>query len=237
MAPDDERRSPSVSLSIAVLASGRGSNLEALLEGVHRRTDVPAEVVGVLSDRPEARALAVARAANVGAACIDRRRFDDRAAFEAVLAATLEGLGADLLVLAGFMRVLGADFLRRFAPAVINVHPSLLPDFPGLDPHARVLARGDAESGASVHQVTPEVDGGPVLAQVVVPVHPGDDPETLAARVLAAEHRLYPEVVRWIAAGRLVLSDDGPRLDGRALPPRGRRFRVADDALEPLCAS
>lgn len=224
-----------MSLSFAVLASGRGSNLEALLEGVHRRPDVPAELVGVVSDRPDARALAVARAANVSAACIDRRRFEDRAAFEAVLAATLEGLGADLLVLAGFMRVLSTAFVRRFAPTMINVHPSLLPDFPGLDTHARVLARGDTESGASVHQVTPEVDGGPVIAQVVVAVEAGDDAATLAARVLRGEHLIYPEVVRWLADGRLVLSPAGPRLDGRPLPPRGRRFRLTNDTLEASC--
>jgi phosphoribosylglycinamide formyltransferase-1 len=224
-----------MTLAITVLASGRGTNLQALVDGVHLRADVDARIVGVISDRPGSGALGIAHGRGISAACIDHRRCADRDAFEALLATAITGFGADLLVLAGFMRVLGTAFVERFSPAMINIHPSLLPRYPGLRTHARALEAGDREHGASVHLVTPQVDAGPLIAQVVVPVEADDDPARLASRVLAGEHLLYPEVVRWIAAGRLSLAaDGGPRLDGAPLPPRGRRFRVVEDQLEPL---
>lgn len=221
------------SLRIAVLLSGRGSNLDALIQQVHRADDVPARIVGVVANRPGAGGLARARAAGITSACVDHRAFSGREAFEAVLATTLEALEPDLLLLAGFMRILTPGFVERFSPRMLNIHPSLLPDFPGLDTHARALQRGDAEAGASVHVVTPELDSGPVLARVRVPVEPDDDPQRLEARVRAAEHLLYPAVTAWVASGRLELDARTPRLDGRPLPPQGIDHRVEEGRLRP----
>lgn len=220
-------------LRIVVLLSGRGSNLAALIEGVHARADVDAEIVGVVSNRPRATGLQRASAAGITAACIDQRACADRDGFEQALVAAITALEPDLLLLAGFMRILSADFVGRFSPRMLNVHPSLLPDLPGLDTHARALARGDREAGASIHVVIPELDSGPVLAQVRVPIEAGDDAASLAARVLIGEHLLYPEVTRWVAEGRLQLDAAHPRLDGRALPASGFRYRIEGDALQP----
>lgn len=220
-------------LRIAVLLSGRGSNLEALIERIHRQAAVPAEIVGVVANRPGAGGLERARAAGITAACVDHRAFSGREAFETALATTLEALEPDLLLLAGFMRILTPGFVQRFSPRMLNIHPSLLPDFPGLDTHARALARGDAEAGASVHVVTPELDSGPVLARVRVPVEPGDDPARLEARVRSAEHLLYPAVTAWVASGRIELDARTPRLEGRPLPPRGIDHRVEGGRLTP----
>lgn len=218
---------------LAVLLSGRGSNLEALVESVHACPAVDARIVGVCSNRPGARGLEVARRAGISTACVDHRDYADRTAFETALGAALDRFEADLLVLAGFMRVLTPAFVRRYSPSMLNIHPSLLPDLPGLDTHARALERGDAEAGASVHVVTPEVDGGPVVARVRVTVARNDTPEELAARVLAAEHLLYPVVLSWEAAGRLQLGTDAVRLDETVLPATGVDFRLRDEELEP----
>ncbi|HSG91123.1 MAG TPA: phosphoribosylglycinamide formyltransferase [Pseudomonadales bacterium] len=228
------------SLRIVVLLSGRGSNLAALIDAVHGPAQMPASIVGVVSNRPDAGGLAHARAAGITTACVDHRACADRATFERMLATAIEALAPDLLVLAGFMRILSAEFVERFSPRMLNVHPSLLPDFPGLDTHARALARGDAQAGASVHVVIPELDAGPVLARVRVPVLPGDDPARLAGRVLAAEHLLYPEVIGWIATGRLRLDGPWPHLDGAPVPRLGIDLEVdheteaeADSAADP----
>ncbi len=212
---------------IVVLLSGRGSNLDAILQQVHQPTDVPARVVGVISNRPAAAGLERAAAAGVPAECVDHRAHPDRPTFERQLAATIDRLQPDLLVLAGFMRILTPTFVTRYSPALLNIHPSLLPDFRGLDTHARALAAGHAVHGTSVHVVVPELDAGPVIAQAQVPVLEEDDPERLAARVQRAEHLLYPQVLRWYAAGRLQLRPDSVRLDGALLPPRGHRFRLS----------
>lgn len=203
-------------LRLAVLLSGRGSNLEAILHAC-AAGQLSARVVQVISNRPAAGGLALAAAAGVPTAVIDHRHFSNRPDFEAALAAQLAALPCDLVVLAGFMRVLTADFVARYSGRLINIHPSLLPDFPGLDTHARALAAGVTEHGASVHFVTAAVDGGPLVAQIVVPVRAGDTPDTLAARVLAAEHRLYPTVIGWYAQGRLALAGERVRLDGLPL--------------------
>lgn len=220
-------------LRIVVLLSGRGSNLAALIDGVHARPDVAAEIVGVVSNRPGAAGLEHASAAGITAACIDHRACSDRETFERSLGAAILALEPDLLLLAGFMRILSADFVRRFSPRMLNVHPSLLPEFPGLDTHARALARGDREAGASIHVVTPELDSGPVLAQVRVPIAADDDARSLAARVLIGEHLLYPEVTRWIAEGRLCPDTTAPQLDGQPLPAGGVCYRLEGDALQP----
>ena len=218
---------------LAVLLSGRGSNLAALVDRLHRAPETDAHIVGVCANRPDAPGLGIARQAGIATVCVDHRAHGERAAFETALAAAIERLEPDLLVLAGFMRILSAAFVERFSPHMVNIHPSLLPDFPGLDTHARALARGDREAGASVHVVTPEVDGGPVIARVRVPVAPDDTPARLSARVLAAEHRLYPAVLALEAAGRLTLGRRVVRLDGAVLPPTGLDYRVHDEELLP----
>lgn len=201
---------------IAVLVSGRGSNLGALLDAV-RRGWVPGHIVTVVSNEPRAGALERAAEHGVAAHVIDHRQFPTREAFDAAVAAHLRQIGADLVVLAGFMRVLGREFVTAFEGRLINIHPSLLPDLPGLDTHARAIAAGRGEHGASVHFVSPQVDAGPIIAQARVPVLAVDDPEALAARVLVQEHRLLPLVVRWFAQGRLELRDGRPVLDGVVL--------------------
>lgn len=201
---------------VAVLLSGRGSNLGTILDACASGA-VPARVVQVISNRPQAGGLALAAAAGVPTVVVDHRQFADRAGFENALDEQLATAPADLLVLAGFMRVLTAAFVERHRGRLINIHPSLLPDFPGLDTHARALLAGVAAHGASVHFVTADVDGGPVIAQIRVPVRTGDTPETLAARVLVGEHRLYPTVIGWCAQGRVALAGDTVRLDGLPL--------------------
>ena len=186
---------------VAVLISGRGSNMAALIAAA-RDPDYPAEIVLVASNRPDAAGLAHAAEAGIATAVVDHTMFAGKAAFEAALDAKLREADADIVCLAGFMRVLSADFVGRWQGRLINIHPSLLPEFPGLDTHARALAAGATRHGATVHFVTAEVDAGPAIAQVEVAVRPGDTPETLAARVLDAEHRLYPEALAKVARGR-----------------------------------
>lgn len=221
-----------MSCRVVILLSGRGSNLQAVLEHIERH-DFAAEVVGVISNRPGAGGLAIAHAAGVSSACIDHREHGDRASFERVLSTTIDAFEPDLLLLAGFMRVLTPAFVRHYGARMLNIHPSLLPDHRGLDTHAKALARGDRWHGASVHVVTPELDAGPVIAQVVVPVLADDDPASLAARVQQGEHLLYPTVLEWYAAGRLILDDEAVRLDGEVLPATGMRFALEDLSAFP----
>lgn len=194
-----------MSLRVAILISGGGSNMVALLDGM--ATDPLAEPCLVLSNRPGAGGLARADERGVATEVVDHRAFDgDRDAFEVELGHALDGARPDVICLAGFMRILGAGFVAARVGRMLNIHPSLLPRYPGLDTHARALAAGDAEAGCTVHEVTPELDGGPVLGQARVPVAPEDTPETLAARVLKAEHRLYPAVLsRFIRGERTPL--------------------------------
>lgn len=185
---------------VAIFISGGGSNMLALLRSMHG--DHPARPCLVLSNDPAAAGLERARALGVPVAAIDHRPFGrDRAAFEAALMPHLETARPDIIALAGFMRVLTGDFVRRFAGRMLNIHPSLLPKYPGLNTHARAIEAGDSEAGCTVHEVTPQLDSGPILGQARVPVLPGDTPDTLAARVLEQEHRLYPAVLRRFAAG------------------------------------
>lgn len=203
-------------LRLAVLISGRGSNLKAILDAIAAGR-LAARVVLVLSNRPGAVGLDLAATAGLTTVLVDHRQYPDRPAFEQALVTALDAAQADLLVLAGFMRVLTADFVQRYRGRLINIHPSLLPAFTGLDTHARALAAGVAEHGASVHFVTAAVDGGPLIAQARVPVRGDDTPDTLAARVLRVEHWLYPRVISWYAAGRLALDGDAVLLDGLPL--------------------
>lgn len=187
---------------VAVLISGGGSNMSALIEAA-RAPDCPYAVVLVISNRPEAMGLSRARAAGVEAIAIDHRPFgQDREAHERAIDAALVEAGAGVVALAGYMRLLTPWLVRRWEGRMLNIHPSLLPLYPGLDTHARALAAGDAEAGCSVHLVTEGVDEGPILGQTRVPVEADDTPGTLAARVLAAEHRLYPETLAAFCANR-----------------------------------
>jgi phosphoribosylglycinamide formyltransferase-1 len=199
---------------IVVLISGRGSNLEAIAARAAAE-GWPARVVAVLANRPDAAGLVWAAAQGIATAVVDHRGFATREAFDAALAEAVDVHAPDLVVLAGFMRILGEAFVRRYAGRLLNIHPSLLPAFTGLHTHQRAIEAGCRVAGATVHFVTPALDHGPIVAQAVVPVHAGDRPQTLAERVLRAEHRLYPLAVRWAVEGRLRI--DGQRvvqLDG-----------------------
>ncbi len=188
----------------AILASGRGSNMAALLAAA-AQPGFPATIAAVLSNEPGAGALELARAAGIPAICIDHRPFKrDRAAHEAAIQAALESHAVELVCLAGYMRLLTPYLVERWAGRMLNIHPSLLPAFPGLHTHARALAAGAKLHGCTVHLVTDVMDDGPILAQAAVPVLPGDDEDTLAARVLAQEHRLYPTALAALAGGRPV---------------------------------
>jgi len=195
-------------MRVVALISGRGSNLRALLEADYP-SHAPVEFVCVISNKADAAGLRIAAEYGVATEVLEHRQFPDRAGFDAALAARIDAWQPDLVVLAGFMRVLTADFVRHYANRLINVHPALLPAFPGLDTHARALAAGVKLHGCSVHFVTPEVDAGPIIAQAAVPVLADDTSDSLAARVLRQEHRLYPLVLRWLAQGRVRLRDDG----------------------------
>ena len=188
-----------------ILISGRGSNMEALLGA-----GLPGVCAAVISNRPDAAGLAWAAGRGITTVAIDHRGFASRGEFDAALAAEIERHTPDLVLLAGFMRILGDDFVRRFEGRLLNIHPSLLPAFPGVKTHAQALAAGVRLHGCSVHFVTPALDGGPIIAQAAVPVLAGDDEATLGRRVLVEEHLLYPRVARWFLDGRLRL------VDGRA---------------------
>jgi len=186
----------------AVLISGRGSNMQALVQA-SRATDYPAEIALVLSNRADAAGLAWAEQQGISTAVVDHKAFPDRVAFDQRIGDILREAGIELVALAGFMRVMTADFVNSWRRRMINIHPSLLPAFKGLDTHARALAAGVKIAGCTVHFVTPEMDDGPIIAQAAVPVGAGDDADKLAARVLAAEHRLYPAALGWVADGTI----------------------------------
>ena len=200
---------------IVVLISGRGSNLRSIVAAC-RAEAWPASVAAVISNRPDAAGLEWAAAQGIATGVVDHRAYAERTGFDAALAAAVEAHAADVVVLAGFMRILGAPFVERYAGRMINIHPSLLPAYPGTQTHRRALAERATRHGCTVHFVTADVDGGPIIAQADVPVHAGDDEATLAARVLEQEHRLLPQVVAAFCEGRVVLD--------------GGRARIADAA-------
>lgn len=207
---------PEQALPVAVLISGRGSNLQAVIDAIRAGT-LAAQVCLVLSNRADAHGLERARAAGIPAEVLDPAPFADRAAYDRALRTRIDASGARLVVLAGFMRVLSPAFVQHYDGRMINVHPSLLPEFTGLHTHRRALAAGVAEHGASVHFVTAELDGGPVIVRARVPVERGDDEHRLADRVHRVEHRILPLVIGWFAAGRLRKDGDRVRFDGRRL--------------------
>ena len=187
---------------IVILISGRGSNMQAIVRCCAEQA-WPARVVAVIANRADALGLQFAAGQGIATALVDHKAFVARDAFDAELARTIDGHAPDLVLLAGFMRILGDEFVRRYAGRTLNIHPSLLPAFPGLHTHRRALQAGCKAVGATVHFVTPELDHGPIVLQSVVPVRAGDDEHTLAQRVLATEHVIYPLAVRWFVEGKL----------------------------------
>ncbi|AIO41694.1 phosphoribosylglycinamide formyltransferase [Burkholderia sp. AU19243] len=207
---------------LVILISGRGSNMEAIVRACAQER-WPAEVAAVIANRPDAAGLAFAASHGVATAVVDHRAFDGRDSFDAALAAEIDRFAPDLVVLAGFMRILTPAFVRRYEGRLLNIHPSLLPSFKGIHTHQQALDAGVALHGASVHFVIPELDSGAIVAQGAVPVRAGDDAAALAQRVLAVEHVLYPRAVRWFVEGRLRLED------GRAVVAPGEaRWIFAD---------
>ncbi|HUL93029.1 MAG TPA: phosphoribosylglycinamide formyltransferase [Burkholderiales bacterium] len=194
---------------VLILISGRGSNMEAIV-----RAGLSAEIAAVISNRADAAGLKFSAQAGVSSQTVDDRGFPSREAFEGALGDAIDRHSPDLIALAGFMRILGADFVRRYSGRMINIHPSLLPAFPGLHTHRRALQEGVKLHGCTVHFVTPQVDHGPIIVQAAVPVRAGDTEAMLAARVLRQEHRVYPLAIRWFVEGRLVVENGLVRVDG-----------------------
>jgi len=191
-------------MKLVVLISGRGSNLQAILDA-----QLPVEIAAVISNRPDAAGLDLARARGIPALALDHKQYASREAFDNALIGVIDRYQPELVVLAGYLRILGDSFVMHYAGRLMNIHPSLLPSFPGLDTHARALAEGVKIHGCTVHFVTPMLDHGPIIVQAAVPVHSNDTAATLAARVLAAEHCVYPKAIAWFAQGRLLLLDNG----------------------------
>lgn len=204
--------------SIVVLVSGSGSNLQALLD---RQEELGYVVSAVISNRPEANALRRVAGTNVEAVVLDHKTFESRESFDEELAEKISSFRPDLVILAGFMRILSSSFVKRFRGRLLNIHPSLLPKYAGIHTHQRALDAGDSWHGVSVHFVTEELDGGPVIAQSKLRIEEQDTAETLAARVLIKEHQLYPLVTSWFAQGRLKMCDRGAELDATVLPESG----------------
>ena len=189
---------------IVILISGRGSNMQALLEA-----DLPCTVAAVISNRGDAGGLEIARRQGIPVAVVEHRNYPDRASFDAALAQAIDEFDPDFVVLAGFMRILTPGFVARYHGRLINIHPSLLPAYGGLDTHARALKDGVRIHGCTVHFVTPDLDHGPIIIQAAVSVLCDDDEQTLAERVLGEEHRIYPQAIRWLCTGMIELHDDG----------------------------
>ncbi|MFA6016272.1 MAG: phosphoribosylglycinamide formyltransferase [Gallionellaceae bacterium] len=190
--------------NIVILISGRGSNMQALLEA-----DLPGKVVAVISNRADAYGLKIAETHGIPTAVLSHRDFADRASFDTALARVIDSFQADIVVLAGFMRILTESFVRHYLGRLINIHPSLLPSFTGIDTHERALKAGVKIHGCTVHFVTPELDSGPIIIQSAVPVLNSDTPESLAARVLHEEHRIYPQAVSWLCLDQIWLNKQG----------------------------
>jgi phosphoribosylglycinamide formyltransferase-1 len=203
---------------LAILISGRGSNMAALIDAV-RAGEIDAAIGIVISNRPDAAGLEIAAVAGVATSVVDHRAFADRGEFERSLIAAIDAKGPDLVVLAGFMRILSPAFVARYAGRLLNIHPSLLPVYPGVDTHRRALADGVRIHGCTVHFVTSDVDCGPIVAQAAVTVQPDDDEAALAARVLAVEHRLLVGAVRWFCADRLSIEGSRVRIRGEIADP------------------
>lgn len=211
--------------NVVVLISGSGSNLQALIDSIAHDGN-PARIAAVISNRADAYGLTRAQNAGIATAVLDHKQFDGREAFDAALVEAIDAFDPQLVVLAGFMRILTPGFVNHYNGRLLNIHPSLLPKYKGLHTHQRALEAGDSEHGCSVHFVTEELDGGPLVVQAVVPVLADDSAESLAQRVHGQEHLIYPLAVRWFAEGRLRLADQGAMLDNQVLPSSGHLIRT-----------
>lgn len=209
---------------VVVLISGSGSNLQALVDAA-ANADYPAQIVAVISNKSDAYGLVRAQNSGIATAVLDHKAFASREEFDAALRDKIDSYQPDLVVLAGFMRILTADFVNHYLGRMLNIHPSLLPLYPGLHTHRRAIEAGDATHGATVHFVTAELDGGPAVVQAEVPVEQGDTEELLAKRVLAQEHRIYPLAVHWFADGDLVFRDGKAWYKGDVIPASGIKFK------------
>ena len=217
---------PDSPLALVVLISGNGSNLQAIIDAIQEQ-GLRAEVRAVVSNNPDAYGLTRARNANIAAEVLDHRNFPSREAYDQELQLLIDRYQPDLVVLAGFMRILTEDFVNHYHGRMLNIHPSLLPKYQGLNTHQRVLEAGDNVHGVSVHFVTPELDGGPVILQAEVPIHPGDTPDDLAERVHQQEHVIYPLVIRWFTENRLALQGDTVQFDGQPMSVEQKQYRTA----------
>ncbi|OHC29320.1 MAG: phosphoribosylglycinamide formyltransferase [Pseudomonadales bacterium RIFCSPHIGHO2_02_FULL_60_43] len=215
----------SAQCNVVVLISGSGSNLQALIDSIAHDGN-PARIAAVISNRADAYGLERAKQAGISTAVLDHKQFDGREAFDAALVEAIDAFNPQLVVLAGFMRILTPGFVRHYAGRLLNIHPSLLPKYKGLHTHQRALEAGDSEHGCSVHFVSEELDGGPLVVQAVVPVQSDDSPTSLAQRVHEQEHVIYPLAVRWFAEGRLQLAAKGAMLDEQLLPSTGQLIRT-----------
>lgn len=210
---------------VVVLLSGTGGNLQAMIDSF-KGGDHPARIRAVISNRADAFGLQRARDAGIDTRVLDHKDYEGREAFDAALIEVIDTYQPKLVVLAGFMRILTAGFVRHYQGRLLNIHPSLLPLYKGLHTHQRVLDAGDAEHGCTVHFVTEELDGGPLVVQSVISVEPDDTPSTLAQRVHVQEHQIYPLAIRWFAEGRLSLGAEGALLDGQLIAANGHLIRT-----------
>jgi phosphoribosylglycinamide formyltransferase-1 len=209
--------------NIAILISGTGSNLQAFIDAV-ASGQLQAKISLVISNKPDAAGLQRAADAGIETLCIDHREYEHRETFDAALTNALQKHDIDLVILAGFMRILTPVFIEPYLGRLLNIHPSLLPKYPGLKTHQRALAAGDDEAGVTVHFVTPELDSGPPVIQARVAIGDGDTADTLAARVNVVEHKIYPLAAQWFLQGRLILTNEGASLDGETLPECGVQY-------------
>lgn len=218
----------SASKRLVILVSGGGSNLQSLINGC-LNGDINATVSAVISNNPDAGGLERAAKASIPNVAIDHRAFESREAFDLALSELIDSFSPDLVILAGFMRILTPGFVDHFLGRMMNIHPSLLPAYPGLHTHKRAIEAGDKKAGATVHFVTPELDGGPSIVQAQVAIESSDDEATLASKVLAFEHKIYPEAVKWFCDDRLIMDNDGVKLDNQAICEHG----IIYNSIEP----
>lgn len=211
-------------LNMVVLISGNGSNLQAIIDYLAQHPELNATISAVISNRPDAFGLTRAQNAHIPTIIIDHKQFASREAFDAELINTIDKLNPALLVFAGFMRILTPAFINHYLGRMINIHPSLLPKFQGVNTHERAIAAGEKQHGCSVHFVTLELDSGPIILQGAVPIEPNDTPLTLKERVHLMEHNVYPQAIAWFAQHRISMQGDIALLDGKPLPPQGQLF-------------
>lgn len=207
-------------INVVILISGRGSNMQAIIDQT-QNGNLPVIIKAVISNRPDAPGLSIANKAGIQTEAVDHKNYSSKTDFEVALSTCIDSHKPDLVVLAGFMRVLSSEFVGKYSQKMINIHPSLLPKFPGLNTHERAISSGATEHGASVHFVTADVDSGPIIIQSTVSVDKSDTPDSLASKVLSEEHRIYPLAVKWFAQSRLKISGKKVLLDGEIKPEQG----------------